>query len=1065
MAKSVKIKPNNNVAVSDATKVKPSFQEIDYLYNVKIPFGTSNPYVPKYQKKQADAQFENQKQSSVIKKTSKQQIAQNALNKIKLGNNDLGNTILDFVKSPAQSGINLTDVKINNDEDVLKLGEDVLNILPVVGASAKMGIEATRFGKNVYRYGKQAHREAKVITDAEKLNSRLLEGSSYKQIKEVPEKIRRIGNIWEKPSFSKAEELDKLQKLKKLNVEDSHLEGITGLNKKGIDDRIEELTKTNSSNLHMPENPTLDDLTNLITYQNRNSFDQNVQNYIDTHLTNFENRATSQRRVMLDAESREALNTIREPGLNTRGSDLDADIDLTPSYDNIDISDFRDSFRELISEPSQLRNLNLDFLSNLKTNKNNIPNWLKNTIDKSFNKGLISKVNPEKAVISTNPSLFRSSGNVEEQLRETQKMIDFYPSETRIKGASSLSDSSFPLVIANMKKNILNKNLKNVEFEGYNNLNHAGYLNKAQIHPDVIVPYLNSHIDELSKILGKKIPKAYYDEDGIKYPDLIGVKMKKGGRILKDIGATGYGVFEGALDASTFNMTDSITDMGAKELNVDNNAYRSAGNIGGAVGMDFLTMGMTHAGSTQQILKGTNGVIQNTDLMGNNEKQYVGKGLNFLRTAAPLIGGIEDGSVNPSQVIGAAQGASELAQPIQKYKFGGEVNKTIINVEKGELEVNPNDLKIIKEFRNKPKHPSIGIDEQGNTMATVDNIIIPKKMNQLYKKGSILQKKAIINNLQFDQAKRDGTKYAFGGAIKKYDGSNGSVVTPGPRVDGGYYNFDNSFAPSNPIMTNTSGMFNFNLANNSGNYTPLMTSKGLNMDYTNMSNREPSISAPTRGLDMTNVNMNYSAEPSKNDLAYKPSNSTTPSFDWNNAAGKALEYSPAIYNLGRGLFDKPLQLNEKDYLVNDQLNPPVLTGESGRRDMLKAYNLAKYNNRQTNGNQAGMNNLFGKYSDSLASFNENLENKNKVAKFEADKYGIENKFKNASTRLNLKQFNEQNKAAKRDFTSKGLTQASDIYQNERNNEIMSRNLPNFLKYYDYDENNNLILKSNKRTKV
>jgi hypothetical protein len=111
-----------------------------------------------------------------------------------------------------------------------------------------------------------------------------------------------------------------------------------------------------------------------------------------------------------------------------------------------------------------------------------------------------------------------------------------------------------------------------------------------------------------------------------------------------------------------------------------------------------------------------------------------------------------------------------------------------------------------------------------------------------------------------------------------------------------------------------------------------------------------------------------------------------------------------------------------------------------------------------------MNNLFGKYSDSLASFNENLENKNKVAKFEADKYGIENKFRNASTRLSLKQFNEQNKAAKRDFTSKGLTQASDIYQNERNNEIMSKNLPNFLKYYDYDAQGNLILKSNKRTK-
>lgn len=1148
---------HKNIPTSfDATKVVPSFQQVDYQYASKVPFGTTNPIVPKYYTKQAQAQFKAQGQSSVIKKTddSKQHAAQKLLNKVQLGNNDLANTVLDFTaKFPIQSGINLMNPQIHNDEDVARAGMDLLGMLPIINEAANLGVKGVNFAKPIYNYGNKAYKDAKIISDAEKLNNSLT--PAYEKIKDIPEKIRRIGNIWSQPTVSYSEELNKLNKLKKLNVEEQHLKGITGLNKKQIDSRIEELNNMTSPNLHMPENPTLDDLTNLIAHQNENGFNHTIQNYIDHHINLYE------RRIRFGDDGQ----------LATLGNDLNLNRGSINLERPVRRARLDQESRDLLANLSNENNFRVEYNPNIYTNLFNepkVPSWIKNTIDKHFNKGLISKINPDDAVISTNPSLYRSSQNVDEALKETQKLINISPSGTKIRGANSLSDSSFPLVVSNIKRNYLNKNLKDVQFGGYNNLNFSGYLEKANIHPDVVVPYLNSHIDELSKTLGKKIPKAYYNDQGIFYPDLVGVKMQKGGQIflqpnnpklkkgynipdrhpstelatsiggengepaylipsfkqghllnnpVQEFNRTGEylgGPFKTWQEADKWDreirhpyvekgqpLPSPLKWWGDNKTNTMIQKHKKGGRVLGLYEMMGMPIPFGFGGDIWSGIKNSGVMLADnaTSIINQDiikDSAYTGSSAKDFRNISHVTGGIQNslaplaagalfgpaGSaamsgiqqtsnmfVNPDEsriqsnsgqfmnkiqpLVGAAGqvGATAMSSSNSnsnntKKAEGGLVDKAVINVEKGELEVDPNTLNIVKEFRNKPKHPAHGIDEQGNTMATVNNIIIPVRtkglggqpLSEEYKKASDLRKKAIINNLKFAQARREGIKYEYGGKIKKYDGTNGSVV--GPRVDGGFYSFNDQGMSTN---YGTNNLINNPVTTWTNNLFP---KQPYSLSY------DP---ASRQGVDSNGnaVSINPMASASYKVPGSEFKSPSQP-INWNQAKGigeKALEYSPAIYNMARGIFDKPLSLNVNDYLVNDRVDAPVLTGDAGRRDLLKGYNLAKYNNRQLGGTQAGMNNLFNNYADSVSKFNENLENTNKVAKFEASKYNIENKFRNSQTRLGIKQFNEQNKAEKRNQISKSLTQASDIFQNERNNKIIGNNLPNFLKYWNYNE--------------
>lgn len=1016
----------------DATYVAPSSQQIDYSYNQNVPFGTSNPNVNPFYKKQAAEQFVNQGQSATIKNVdnSKQHKYQKVLNNVST-NNDLANGILDFAKFPFQSGINLMNPQIRNDEDIFNTAIDVAGVLPLVGAASKFGIKTINTGVDIAHNTKTAFNTLNKFKNAEKANELL--NPQYLSIKEIPDKVRRIGNIWTNPTSNASEELIKYQRLKKANITDDHLQSLTGLTKRDIDNKITDISNSiktaetiNVDNL--PGVPTLDDLTRLMQ-QNRNNTNPRLQNYINQHLDRMENEII---------QSRGTIDLTRRP----RRNNTEGQSNIGSDYPNIDTSFENSVLNSTTGILDRTRNfeyqdylnqLNDNIISNLLRNTptNTNDNFLNNFLNDKFNtKGINKQINntilrkyiskSEGDVSSAKGSLYRNThNNIDAELAQVDNYVSSAQSGDKIRGATSLSDSSFPLVVNKLKQHLLNKNLKGVEFEGYNRLNTSGYLNQAGIHPDIIVPYLNSHIKKLSETTGKKIPHAYYDENnGIMFPSLVGVKKEYGGVVkMSKGGVIPKMKFGSIVNDWALNMADPITSIVNKDI-IPDSAYKTE------VGRDIsnVTGGLTNAAAPAAagLAFGPAGAMGMQAIqMGSN---------NFVKpNTNPSDTGRVMNSLDPFLRMGASAGAgaiqSNQTSSTPSKKEGGPVDdKTMINVEGGELEIDPSG-KILKEFRNKPKHPAFGIDEEGNTMSTPGNIIIPKTTvfginTKKYKERMYdpmfvnTAKHNLKYNQKINQMKEEKIQMAkYGGKIMKYGGDGPSIV--GPRADGGFFGFDN----------NRTDPMNF------------MPSLGSNNTIQNLSPQY----GPNQSVNSSYGNYNDSGNIMGSGQDNKPFNLGLNSGDAKDIAGAAATYGPVLYNLGRSLFDKPVKFNSSNYTTNPNLKFDPLTGNSGRNDMKGAYASARAGVRNLSGTGAQLQALTGltnKYFEQLGKFNENLENTNKMGIFEASKANKTIEGQNGQIRFDVDMLKERTRANRADFGSKGVTQISQAYQAERNNKML-----------------------------
>lgn len=84
-----------------------------------------------------------------------------------------------------------------------------------------------------------------------------------------------------------------------------------------------------------------------------------------------------------------------------------------------------------------------------------------------------------------------------------------------------------------------------------------------------------------------------------------------------------------------------------------------------------------------------------------------------------------------------------------KFKSGGLNQYRTINIEKGELLVNPKTLEILDNYNDAPKHPEgkHEIDIRGNREVPVGMAIIPAKLANEFKSATTERKKEIINSL------------------------------------------------------------------------------------------------------------------------------------------------------------------------------------------------------------------------------------------------------------------------------------------------------------------------------
>jgi len=523
------------------------------------------------------------------------------------------------------------------------------------------------------------------------------------------------------------------------------------------------------------------------------------------------------------------------------------------------------------------------------------------------------------------------------------------------------------------------------------------------------------------------------------------VGMYNFGSTIKDIGAAAYGVGEATLDTATMGLTDQLTDAGYKGLQKiggttdpnklkKQNLLHGAGEVAGAVVGGVATGNVS--GAFNQGLKGANDVIQNTN-MNENDKANWSTGINMGRMATQFIGGnpLKSGSPGQSVTPGgtnfgtgmpggnlsnygigfAAMGGAVNAPNMMKYAQGGMTPATEINVEKGELLVNK-DGKILTEYKsnNMVPHPEGGgMDPRGTVPAQEGQFVITKRLSPSYKAAMTNNDKlyadAMRNNIAFDKQRKEAKQQAeeqlmaqkaskaygrfmakYGGYVPKMDG--GSTVAP---IFGEGYN--NPEAQQNEYL----------------------------------------------GLDIINKT-NNNIIPTGQDGTPTPSWFARNQGDLKTIGGEALMYGPGIYNMARS-FGKPFQMNAADYQLKGRVNPY----EEEYRPDYRTYNAAVANlNRMPNsGNLAARTNLFNAMQQQQddARYKISLANAQRKMSAQQANLGIEGQ--NLNTAMQLAQFNEQNRAAKRNMLGQGISDLSNIAQFEKTNAMTGNALGSIMQHY------------------
>ena len=172
-------------------------------------------------------------------------------------------------------------------------------------------------------------------------------------------------------------------------------------------------------------------------------------------------------------------------------------------------------------------------------------------------------------------------------------------------------------------------------------------------------------------------------------------------------------------------------------------------------GWDYQSKaGKAVAAPLSQVYTGVNKAI--APMVANVFAPGSGAAVSAAQSATP---GIIDSVTNPEEDINSPQYA----------KTGGTALKTLINVEKNELEVEIDPKTglpvVVKDFKDKPPHPENDdmINLKGNTRAKLGNVIIPKDMRKEYLSSNQEGQMEIIHELM--EQTNESMKMQEGGGV------------------------------------------------------------------------------------------------------------------------------------------------------------------------------------------------------------------------------------------------------------------------------------------------------------
>lgn len=179
---------------------------------------------------------------------------------------------------------------------------------------------------------------------------------------------------------------------------------------------------------------------------------------------------------------------------------------------------------------------------------------------------------------------------------------------------------------------------------------------------------------------------------------------------------------------------------------------------------------------------------------------------------------------------------------------------------------------------------------------------------------------------------------------------------------------------------------------------------------------------------------------------------TTPTPSWfsrnkqdlGTAAGKAIMYGPALYNIARSL-SKPFQMNAADYQIKGDIDPY----EEEYRPDYRTYNaaVANLNRMPGSGNLAARTNLFNAMQQQQDDARYKIGLGNAQRKMTRDQARLGREEKNLNTAMQIAQFNQQNKEVPGNMLAQGLGDASQAYQFERFNKLSANAMGNIMQHF------------------
>lgn len=267
-----------------------------------------------------------------------------------------------------------------------------------------------------------------------------------------------------------------------------------------------------------------------------------------------------------------------------------------------------------------------------------------------------------------------------------------------------------------------------------------------------------------------------------------------------------------------------------------------------------------------------------------------------------------------------------------------------------------------------------------------------------------------------------------GGYINKYThGTGDEGIRPGPTTEGNgnYFDFNGarqfddfsnvSLNYDLPIQDNSFGNINMNRIGNQGyNYNPQV--QGYNTQSPWYNEKMKQLDTPAAGQSAESINQKSP-------------------FNYGQAAEIAGTLAPALYNLGRGIFDKSEKLNSRDYM-NQEINPNLIPENTGQNEIRDAYSRGYYDLKNSGAySKLGQTALMGSrakndYERKLQLASRNAEIGNQAGQFNANI-----RDSNIRRKLDINQMNAANRAQKRNFISQGVTDiggaAGQMYQNSQ----------------------------------